>query len=267
MDCPKCGFQQDKGIECTRCGIVFARYHAGSEPKVFQSVSGTGTARSATGLFRSFYRVFRWICLAGTILVLFLMLRPSSPPQIESSASAAASADKKIEEFQSSAGSGSEQRLEMDESELNAWLSRNLALKRPAGSRSRIPQNTESLIELAKVATGGQAVTSEELQRAQSSVRDVRIELLENSLLVYALFDFHGMDLSLVLEGQPLVRDGYIKLEPSRGQLGSLPLMAGTLQSATARIFNSPENKEKFKLPPGIQDIRIEQGRLVVVSR
>ncbi len=155
----------------------------------------------------------------------------------------------------------------MDESELNGWLRNNLALKKPAGSKPAIPQNAESLIELAKTATGGQTISNEALEQAQTSVRDVRIELLENSLRVYALFDLHGMDLSLELEGQPVVRDGYIKLEPSSGKLGSLPLMAGTLQKATARIFDSPENKEKFKLPPSIRDIRIEQGRLVVLSR
>jgi hypothetical protein len=267
MNCPKCGFPQDEGTECLRCGIIFARYHSGAEslpPKVMPHPS---PVQPAIVRFRRFYRIFRWICLAGTIFVLFLMLHPSSPPQVEASPAAAKSAEAKIEEFQSSIGLGTEQRLELDESELNGWLSGNLALKKPAGSRPTIPQNTESLIEMAKTGTGGRTVSSEALEQAQTSIRDVKIELLENALRIYALFDLYGMDLSLELEGQPMFRDGYIRLEPSSGKLGSLPLMAGTLQSATARIFDSPENKEKFKLPPNIRDIRIEQGRLVVLSR
>jgi hypothetical protein len=265
MNCPKCGFQQDDGTECLRCGIIFARYHSGTEslpPKATPN-----PVQPAIGRFRRFYRIFRWVCLAGTILVLFLILRPSSPPRIEASPEAVQSAETKIAEFQSSLEQGSGQRLEMDEPELNGWLRNNLALKKPAGSRATIPQNTESLIELAKVATGGQAVNNADLEQAQTSVRDVRIELLEDRLLIYALFDFHGMDLSLEIEGQPVVRDGYLRLEPSGGKLGSLPLMAATLQSATARIFDSPENKEKFKLPPSVQDIRVEQGHLIVLSR
>jgi hypothetical protein len=75
------------------------------------------------------------------------------------------------------------------------------------------------------------------------------------------------MDLSLELEGKPVIRDGYIMLESSGGKLGSLPMMAGTLKSATDRLFNSPQNREKFKLPPDIQDVRIEQGQLIIISR
>jgi hypothetical protein len=267
MNCPKCGYQQDAGTECLRCGIIFARYHSEAVSLPPEAKFGPNPVRPAIGKFRRFYRIFRWVCLAATILVLFLILRPSSPPRIEASPAAAESAESKIEQFQSSIGLGTEQRLEMDESELNGWLRNNLALKKSSGSEPAIPQNTENLIELAKTATGGQTISNETLEQAQTSVRDVKIELLEKSLRVYALFDLHGMDLSLEIEGQPVVRDGYIKLEPSSGKLGSLPLMAGTLQQATARIFDSPENKEKFKLPPDIRDIRIEQGQLVVISR
>lgn len=267
MHCPKCGFQQDDETECGRCGIIFARYHAASAPPPPAPKTAPGPAQPSVGRFRRFFRIFRWFYLAGAVLVLFLLLRPSTPPQVEASPAAIKSAEAKIDDFRSSMEPGRELRLEMDEPELNGWLSNNLALKKPQGSKAAIPQNTESLMELAKVATGGQAVSSADLQRAQTSMRDVRIELREDSLLIYALFDLHGMDLSLELEGQPAVRDGYLKLEPRSGRLGSLPLMAGTLQSATSRIFESPENKEKFKLPPGIRDIRIEQGRLVVLSR
>jgi hypothetical protein len=75
------------------------------------------------------------------------------------------------------------------------------------------------------------------------------------------------MDLSLELEGRPSVQNGYIRLEPVRGKLGSLPLMAGTLKSVANRLFESAENKEKFKIPSDIRDVRIEHGQLVVLSR
>jgi hypothetical protein len=105
------------------------------------------------------------------------------------------------------------------------------------------------------------------MEEVRSSVRDVEIELLEDSLRLYALLDVHGVDVSLELEGQIFVRDGYMRLEPTSGKLGSFPLMAGMLESVAGHIFDSPENKQKFHLPPNIRDVRIEHGQLLVTSR
>lgn len=222
--------------------------------------------KKAVGRFRRFYRVFRWVGLAAVVLVLFLIFRTSPPPRIAATPEAAKRAEVKIQRFQSYLGRGTEHRLEMDESELNGWLSDNLVLKKTPGSSPVRPQPAQPWIDLGETDAGGPSTSQEALEKAQSSVRDVKIELLEDSLHMYAIFDLHGMDLSLELEGRPIVRDGYIRLDPTRGKLGSFPLMAGTLKSATDRLFDSPENREKFKLPPEIQDIRVENGQLVIIS-
>ena len=226
-----------------------------------------GSEQKTIGPFRKFYRVFRWVSFIALILALFLMLRTSPPPQIRTTPEATQHAKAKIEEFQSSIGQGTEQRLEMDQAELNAWLSSNLALKKTEGPQPPLSQTPESLTDLAKTATGGQSINREDLKQIQSSVRDVKIELLEDSLRIYTFFDLHGKDMSLELEGRPVVRDGYIRLEPTSGWIGSLPLTTGMLKIAMDRLFDAPESKEKFRLPSNIQDIRIEQGRLVVISR
>jgi hypothetical protein len=77
----------------------------------------------------------------------------------------------------------------------------------------------------------------------------------------------HGMDLSLELDGRIEVQDGYVRLQPTGGKLGSLPLKAAMLQSVVDRLFDSPENKEKFRLPPHIEEMSIENGKLIVTPR
>ncbi len=154
----------------------------------------------------------------------------------------------------------------MDQAEVNAWLGANLGLKKP-DSQFLASQTQESLFELAKTAAGGRRIDRDSFQQAQSSVRDIKVELTNDSLLLYTIFDLHGMDMSLELEGKLSVQDGYLRMEPIAGKLGSLPLMLGTLRAVTARLFDSPENREKFKLPPYIRDIGIENGNLVIISR
>lgn len=175
-------------------------------------------------------------------MILALMLHVPSPPRIVIPPDASDQAQAKIKKFQSAAARHLSRRLFLDESELNGWLQENLALKdSPAAAAA--------------------------LEQAQSSVRDVKIRLLEDSVGLHALVDVHGIDVSLMLEGKLQVRDGYMRLEPTRGKLGSLPLLAGTLEKTSSQIFASPENREKFRLPPHIQDVRVEHGKLVVTSQ
>jgi hypothetical protein len=267
MICPKCGFQQDEGSECLRCGLIFVRYRAVTDSEHTAVKPKHVLIPPTIGPFRRFYRIFRWISLAILVIVIILILHDSPPPQIAVPPDAAQHAEAKILEFQAAAKQGTEQRIEMDQSELNGWLGENLALNKSRNSmQTPSLQTPESLISLAKTATGSRAPDDTSLEQAQSSVRDVKIELLENSLRLFVAFDMHGMDLTLELEGNILVRDGYIRLEPTGGKLGSFPLLAGTLKSVTGRLFDSPENKEKFRLPAYIRDIQIEHGKLVLIS-
>ena len=69
------------------------------------------------------------------------------------------------------------------------------------------------------------------------------------------------------LQGQLLVQDGYLRLTPTAGKLGSLPLLSTMLQSVSWQLFDSSKNKEAFKLPPYIQDMQIAGEKLIVISR
>lgn len=252
-----------------RCGVIFARVHQSAKIPQSAPLSERGHAgRSAGKLLFRFYRLFRWVTPIGLITVIVLVLHPSAPPNVVSTPEAAQRAEAKVQEFVSSEQEGQERTLEMDEMELNGWLGENLALKRTdeKGTAPSLPAK-ETAHSLAKKAMAPLPMDSPTLEEAQSSIRDIKIELREDTLLAYVVFDRCGLNLSLELEGRLSVRDGYLRLEPFSGKLGSLPLMAGTLQTATQRVFDSPENKEKFRLPPNIQNMRIEGGRLIVTSR
>ncbi|HEX4543037.1 MAG TPA: hypothetical protein VH114_07715 [Candidatus Acidoferrum sp.] len=73
--------------------------------------------------------------------------------------------------------------------------------------------------------------------------------------------------MTLQLEGRLSAKNGYLNFEPVSGQIGSLPIPQSSLESAVQRLMNSPENREKLKLPPEITDLRIQNGEVVAVYK
>ncbi len=197
-----------------------------------------------------FYRVFRWFVLAGALIVLLLILNAAAPPEVSTDAGAAQRVEFKIYQLESAVNAGESHTLALNEAELNTFLRSNLVLK---GSHATPAEQVS------------QPAIEPTLAEVQSSVRDVRINLIDDHVRAYVLFDFHGKDLSLILEGRLQVVDGYLRMLPSRGTLGSLPIPQATLDNAVARLFDSPENREKFRVPPHISDIRVENGELLVL--
>jgi hypothetical protein len=258
MICPKCGFSQEIGRECARCGLVFARWRGRETPP--PASTPTRPAHDAPGALRRLFRIARWAVPALALLTLFLVLKNSPPPEIEVTPDAAKQAEQKIRAFRSAALYGTGAPLILAEAELNGWLGENLALSGPRGFS---PSNSTSEPIIGMVNDAAAALT--EGSRVRSSVRDVKIELLEDSLRVYAVVDLYGKSQSLELEGRLRNEDGHLALEPTQGKLGSLPLSSVVLRTAADRIFNSPANRDQLQLPPYIKDISVEGGRLVIL--
>jgi phage FluMu protein Com len=294
IKCPKCEFTMDEsGLECPRCGVIFDRYRPdGAHTRTRDSgTAGDIPVNAGPGVFRRVFRVVRWVWAAAAAAALILALCPASPPKIPVTAASIESADTKVAEFQTAMRQGQAETLELDESELNGWLKSNLALQQ-ADSGSKPPHANESdapalgesgsppVEDRATAGSSGggdnpdrplrdetPASIEKEVAAARSAVRDVRIELRENSLRTFLEFDFHGKSMTFELEGRLSVRDGYLSLEPTSGKLGSLPLLQATLDGAVRKIFESPANREKFRLPAQIRDIRVENHSLVIDPR
>ena len=240
--CPHCALRQEDAADCRNCGIIFARYRSRTTPT---QPSRPAIASPHRGFFLQSYRVVRWLALAALILVAVLILRRASPPQVDTDPDAGQRVESKLKEAHNSMRIGRAHRLQLGEAEVNSWLTGNLP---PSPASHSSPAATDPTAS----------------QEVQTAMHDIKIDLREDLLLAYVLFDFHGQDLSLILEGRLRVTDGYIRLEPTGGTLGSLPLPAGLLNRAVARLFESSQNREKLRLPAAISDMHVENGELVV---
>jgi hypothetical protein len=224
--------------------------------------------------FKTLYKILYWSSLVGLIIVIVLVLRTSPAPRVPFDPDAAARAEKKFQAADDAKAAGQPGQVALDRTELNSYLAQNLQLA---------PQNPATGAGAAPVAADGGAVAPSTngsagndpatgiaggeqptLDQVQSSVKDVKVDMDGDIVKAYVIFDFHGKDLSLELDGHLTADNGYMRFEPVSGKLGSLPLPQSTLNEAVEKLMASPENREKLRLPPDISDIKIVDGQAVI---
>ena len=149
---------------------------------------------------------------------------------------------------------GGQYTLNLDEAELNAWLQANLAQ-----SQGRSPQQVSGLMPRTHTP-----VDDPRFQETQDAMRDLRVNLMGDSVRAYAVFRVYGQDVSLMLEGQVFAENGYLRFNPSEVKIGSLPIPEATLDRVTQRLFDSPESRDSFQLSPHISSVNIRRSRLFV---
>ncbi|HXN63839.1 MAG TPA: hypothetical protein VN862_00790 [Candidatus Acidoferrales bacterium] len=291
VTCPNCGNQQEGAAKCNRCSTLFAYYtpvqlkqsDALASPGPNQATQHTPAATpaplnavSAPTLFtriRTVYRAASWVALGIAIILFALVFHKSPPPLVAATPEAAHRAEEKIRASEADDKLGVPHRLQLDGEELNSFLNQNLAINgrtqpaMPDPATAIPPAGTVAADSTPAVAprlpqfdTGSPAPTLEEVQ---SAVKDVRVDLVGDLVKAYVIFNFHGADLSLELDGHLRAENGYLHFDPVSGTLGSLPLPQSTLQSAAEHLFDSPENKEKMKLPNNVSGIEVSNGQLV----
>ncbi len=295
LTCPKCKFEQEDGEECLRCGIVFHKYKPLPAPgKPVTSVRSLGTGASpdepplrlkdqefeaqasgrplepkeswlpesepaaplpSHGLFRRMFRILPWISLAAGLVALYLMFQQAPPLKIQLDPRAWERVDRKMHQLHIAAQTRQPYTMSLDEAELNAWLHSSMSMSQRSG-----PEQIRGMAPNIQV-------NDPKFQEAQSAMKDLRVKLSGDQLRAYAVFDFHGRNLSLLLGGRVYVRDGYLRLDPTEGKIGSLPIPTATLNRVVQRLFDSPENRQAFQLSPQISSVDIRHGQLFVAYR
>jgi hypothetical protein len=227
------------------------------------------------GPYKKAYQIFSWASLVALVIVILLVLRTSPAPQVPNDPAAAARAEKKFEAADQAKASGQPAQVALDRTELNSYLAQNLQMEggQPAAPGIALPAGAPSTANTgSSTAQGGaqpSASAAEEptLDQVQSAVKDVKVDMVGDVVKAYVLFDFHGKDMTLELDGHLSSEGGFLKFEPISGMLGSLPLPQSTLNSAVEKLMASPENREKLRLPPDVSDIKIVDGQAVLTYK
>jgi hypothetical protein len=213
---------------------------------------------------RIVFRVIRWTTYAAAIITLLMVFHAAPPPVIVTSPQAAARVEQKVEAVEQAVASGQSATLRLDQTELNSYLASHLDISPTAPAKTAAIGSTGDANSNFPTPSGTPA---QQIEQVRSSVRDVKVELVEDRVRAYVVFDFHGKDMTLQLEGRLTAANGYLRFEPVSGHFGSLQIPQSALETAVQKMMESPENREKLKLPREISNLRIENGELLATYR
>ena len=235
--------------------------------------------------WRNIFRVIRWATYISAAITIAMVLHKTPPPVIQTSPQAAARVEQKFEQVQQAVSAGQPAEMRMDQTELNSYLLSHLDIAaNPDSPQSQAAAQaaTPGTVQAASPSNAAPAVSgsgsgldmpvpagssAEQIEQVRSQVKDVKVELVEDRVRAYVVFDMHGKDVTLQLEGKLNAENGYLNFEPVSGQIGSLSLPPSALQTAMRHILENPENREKFKLPADMSDLKIVNGEVVATYK
>jgi hypothetical protein len=218
---------------------------SGTPPLPGESAA-SGSIAAKPNPWKLIFRIFRWTTYAFALIAILMIMHAAPPPPVVTSSQAAASADQKIQAVEQAVNSGRPATLRMDESELNSYLASHLDIS-PNGSPNTSPSGASPA----------------DVEQVRSAVKDVKVQLIDDRVRAYVVFGFHGKDMTLQLEGKLGAEDGYLRFEPVSGQIGSMPIPQSSLETAVRHMMESPENREKLRLPAEMSGLKIENGEIV----
>jgi hypothetical protein len=76
-----------------------------------------------------------------------------------------------------------------------------------------------------------------------------------------------GADVVVTFSGRVGSKDGYVTFVPTDFQIGSMPVPVSMVQNRLQKKLTDPAAREKLKLPQYVNDVKIEDGQLVLTEK
>jgi hypothetical protein len=98
-------------------------------------------------------------------------------------------------------------------------------------------------------------------------IRDLKVEIELDRVHLYVVLGVRGRDMTFDLEGKLRTDNGFLQFDPVAGKIGAVRIPRSALQSAMTQMMATPENREQFRLPSNLSDLRVEDSHLVVTFK
>ena len=203
------------------------------------------------------WKLIRWAVLAVLLLIVVQMLRHPAPPTAaaptqQQALASAASFRGKLDALATAHEEGAPgQEARFSEDEVNAYIQQSTgALPLPADAAASTPPPP----------TGNE-------DAAGSAVKNTSVGMTGDEITVQITIERFGKDIYFTLSGKLGAENGYATFHPTSCKLGDLTIPLGFVDQQVQQKLAEPENRERLKLPDFIQDLRVENGQLVIVEK
>lgn len=194
---------------------------------------------------KKFWGILRWFVLGALVLVILLMLTKPSRPDAD-----VTPADAKMfsHDF--------EQKME--------HLEQAKASGEAGTSEQFSPEEVNaSLKEMA--ANGEQAMGPGSAENVDAKI--VGINFMGDEAVGQFIVHPYGKDIYVTMSGHLTSKDGYANIELTNAKIGNLTVPVSLINPRLQKRLQEPDQHEKLKLPDFVADMRVENGKLVIVEK
>ena len=231
------------------------------------------------------YGVFRWaMLLAAVVTVVAALHRPSSytPPRIDPVTQSKHAQDfaDKLQQLENAKQRGETGQVNITSDEITSAITQALmeqtgqslpTVQNPTGGASQ-PNGSTTAPTTVQTSSSGNASGAAADPSAAIAPGDVNVGQIKEPLITFEgdevkgrfLTNVHGKDVYITISGHLGSKDGYVTFDPTGFQVGDLPVPVSLVNPALQQKLADPANRDKFKLPDFISDMRVENGQLVM---
>ncbi len=229
MICPKCGNDNLSGkILCYKCGAKLLPDPEKASQR--RKKSRQGKKKGFTGIF--FLLLFIFLGVA-----FYLIIQNPNIEPLETSLQAARSLEAKLERIDEAGSERKPVKVEITQEELNSLITERLK-EMKTGEDSSVQRNVE--------------------------LDDIQVRFEGKKLKNVITVKVKGKPIYVSLTEKVSVVDGRLVLEPDEAKIGKLPLPVRIVQQAMKPVEKERKTLSSLDLPPGMRDVRIEGGKLVL---
>ncbi len=228
MKCPECKTDNLAGkIICYKCGAKLL--------EASEAIIKRGKKSGKKRMFAILYVLFLFISLS--VLFYFILQKQDIEP-LEVSPQAARRLETKL-----------------------ARIERFASIRKPA----RIEVTQEEFHSLVAEQLGDLKI-DEEYAKKNIKLDDIQMRFEGDKLKSVVTMKVKGKSVYVSLSGGVSVVDGMLTLNPDEIKIGKLPVPAKTVQRAMKRVQKERGSLAFLDLPAGVKDVRIEEGKLILIT-